>query len=383
MSDASASRMGEGPCTTAALEQTLLDIWRRVLRVAEIGRDDNFFDLGGDSLLAVHLFLEIERATGVDLPITAIYDAPTVEEMARLLREEAAPQSSLLVLLKPGTGDPLYIVHGIGGTVMEFEKLGRHIRVPEPVYAIQAQGLDGKAAPLATIGEIADLYVTAIRSVQPSGPYRLCGYSFGGLVAMEMATRLKAAGHGIAALILIDAYAHPATWPILSRRKMRVRRALHLLWRARGRSPVETFAQALRYLKTRGYSRRLYEWLLDENPSLPLPLLRVREAGGAALRAYRPAPYAGPVTFLKARERDSEFPDDAERIWRRLAPRAVFRTIAGGHRTIVTDHADTAAAALTACLHSLRAGAAPQQRHDDALAQSFDVTPSPLLREAV
>jgi len=361
----------------------LLDVWQRVLRVPEVGRNDNFFDLGGDSLLALNLFLEIEQQIGVTLPITAIYDAPTVAEMACLIEQEAAPESPCLVLLKPGTGErPLFIAHGIGGTVIELAALGRAIGIPEAVYAIQARGLDGHDAPHETIEAMVDHYVQAVRAIQPSGPYRLCGYSFGGLVAMEMARRLKAQGQSIGALILMDAYAHPSTWPVLSRMKMTLRRSIHLVRRALARSPAETFSRLRALAKRQSESSRLHEWLLDQNPSLPLPLLSVREAGGAALRAYRPKPYAGCIMFLKAKRRDIEFPDDPRRIWRRLALDIAYRTIPGGHRTIVTRNAETAAAALTECLSPGWGGIWnwPQR---GILAATFKAAGSPALREAV
>jgi acetoacetyl-CoA synthetase len=335
-------------------ENLLLEIWRRVLRVPEIDCDSDFFEIGGDSLLAVNLFLEIERETGVNLPLTAIYDAPTVGEMASLVREEVERTYSPLVLLKPGTGRPLFIVHGIGGTVMELAALGRQIAIPEPVYAIQAKGLDGRALPLTRIGDMAESYVNAVRAIQPSGPYWLCGYSFGGLVAMEMARRFEAAGAEIAALILIDAFAHPSTWPFLSRAKMRLRRAGHLLRIGAGRPLEETLRLAFRRARMKGESERLHEWLLDFHPGLPLPLRRVREAGSVALREYRPAPYAGAITFLKAYRRDTEFPGDPERIWNPIASQIAYRTIPGGHRTVVTQHAAEAAAALTDCVSAAR-----------------------------
>lgn len=359
------SQSAEAGATTEAL---LLELWQTALRVPHVAPDDDFFDLGGDSLMAVHLFLEIEKQTGVNLPITAIYDAPTVARMAALIDEETAPRDravspsySPLVLLKPGRGQsPLYIVHGIGGTVIELAALARAVPVPEAVYALQARGLDGRDSPHETIDAMVDDYVRAIRAVQPFGPYRLCGYSFGGLVALEMARRLEAQGQTIAALILIDAYAHPLTWPGLSRVKMRLRRAIYLLGCALRRSPLETLSRVLARRKRQSPSSRLHEWLLDHNPSLPPPLLRVREAGSAALNAYRPKPYTGRIVFLNAKKRDAEFPDDPKRIWRPLALNIAFRTIAGGHRTIVTDHAETTAAAITACLspgsHVLKPG---------------------------
>jgi pimeloyl-ACP methyl ester carboxylesterase len=186
------------------------------LQTAPIFPDSNFFDLGGDSLLAVGLLLEIERQFGRKFPITTIYDAPTIAEQADLLESGAAAGFSPLVLLKSGDGSkPLFIVHGIGGTVIELDALGKQIRTDSPVYAIQARGLDGAEAPIESVSEMAAFYLDAIRQVQPVGPYYLAGYSFGGLVALEMARSLGE--KDVALLLMIDSYALPTTWPLASR----------------------------------------------------------------------------------------------------------------------------------------------------------------------
>ena len=140
----------------------LLGIWRTVLRTDDVTADSNFFDLGGDSLLALTLFLEIERATGKHLPITAIYDAQTVAEQAQMLATDLAPEFSPLVLLKNGDSSaPLFIFHGVGGTVVEFAALGKLIDIPGEVYAVQAQGVDGTLPPLESVEAMADLYLAA------------------------------------------------------------------------------------------------------------------------------------------------------------------------------------------------------------------------------
>src|SRR5262252_5633335 len=128
----------------------LTTLWSRALLLPSVACDANFFDLGGDSLMAVGLFLEIERELGVKFPITAIYDAPTIAELADLIAgEAAAPAFDHFVCLKPGDDSaPLFIVHGVGGTVIELANLGRRIRTPRAVYAIQARGLDGLEPPL-------------------------------------------------------------------------------------------------------------------------------------------------------------------------------------------------------------------------------------------
>jgi acetoacetyl-CoA synthetase len=335
----------------------LTDIWGRLLRVAPIGPDSNFFDLGGDSLLAVGLFLEIERETGINFPITTIYDAPTIRDLANLIENEMPkPEFSPLVLLKPGDdGAPLFIVHGIGGTVMELATLGRAIRIAAPVYALQAQGLDGSQPPLESVGNMATLYLDRIRALQPKGPYRLSGYSFGGVVALEMARRLAAENHDTATPILMDAYAHPDTWPLVSRLKMRARRSLHLAQQY-ARAPISKSVPAmLARLGTTGRKdarARLRGWLLDQNPDLPEPLVRVREAGSIALARYVPRYYPGKIIFLKASRPDPEFPDDPERIWGPLVQAMEIRVVPGRHRTMIGDHAAALGECLTACVHN-------------------------------
>ena len=280
--------------------EMLMGLWRRILQTAAVTPESNFFDLGGDSLMAVNLFLEIERETGRNLPITTIYDAPTVGELSALLEQSAAPEFSPLVLLKEGDASPpLFIVHGVGGTVIEFAALGKQIDTRGPVYALQAQGLDGAQPPLESIPDMAALYCHAIREKQPAGPYLLCGYSFGGLVAVEMAKILKRDGGEIALLLLIDAYAHPVTWPRFSRLKMRARRASYQLFaeadvthrigvkallptlKSIGAKAVAAFASKSSSAPREPRSKRLRQWLLNRNPNLPLPLLQTRLAGGS------------------------------------------------------------------------------------------------------
>jgi thioesterase domain-containing protein/acyl carrier protein len=351
---------GEKQTSRRALATRLAEIWCRTLNVSPIEPDSNFFDLGGDSLLAVGMFLEIERETGINLPITTIYDAPTVAELADILAGEIdAPNFSPLVLLKPGDdGVPLFIVHGIGGTVMELSALGRAIRIPAPVYALQAQGLDGNGQPLASVDDMVELYLDHVRRLQPEGPYRLAGYSFGGLVALEMARRLMRQGQETAILILIDAYAHPNTWPLMSRLKMRVRRSFHLgrqYLRAPLYKSVPAVLARLRDAHNKDAKARLRDWLFDQNPDLPAPLLRVREAGSIALSMYVPIYYPGKIVFLKASRPDPEFPDDPERIWSPLVAGMEIHIVPGRHRTMVTNHPDALADRLSACVLAARA----------------------------
>lgn len=354
--------------------ELLLGIWRRVLRMEAIGPSDNFFDLGGDSLLALTLFLEIERATGRHLPITAIYDAQTIAEQVALLAEDSAPEFSPLVLLKPGDkSTPLYIFHGVGGTVVEFAALGKLIDIPGQVYAVQAQGVDGTRPPLETVEEMAEFYLGAIREKQPDGPYLLSGYSFGGLLAIEVARRLKQAGEEIRLLFLIDSYAHPVTWPRLSLLKVRARRAGTLALSRLRRSPLENIAVllALAGLRTKARVSECFDtqlppelrkrsWLLKTKPNLPLPLLQTRLSTELALSRYRPSYYDGDAVFLKARRPDPHFPTDPKRVWRKLLARLTVQICPGSHLTIVSDHAADVAARINACIRE--AGSTPAMK---------------------
>jgi thioesterase domain-containing protein/acyl carrier protein len=328
-----------------AHEAVLEAIWCRALRLPAIAHDADFFDLGGDSLMAVVLFLEIESALGVKLPITAIYDAPTIAAQVALIATEAAPGYQHLVLLKEGDEtQPLFIVHGVGGTVMELAGLGRALDTNRSVYAIQARGLDGAEPPLESIPGMATLYVDVIRGRQPQGPYLIGGYSFGGLVALEMARLLGP--ENVAELVMIDAFAHPHTWPRKTRLTVRARK---LARRVRHMTPRE-FAAAL-IAKFFGpktdRATHVNNWLGEVNPNLPLPLKRTRIAGDAALIAYTPGAYAGRATFIRAGKTGAVFPPSARDVWRRLIADLDIRTIKGDHGSILKEHVGELAARIS------------------------------------
>jgi thioesterase domain-containing protein/acyl carrier protein len=354
--------------------EMLLDIWRRVLRTEEIEPHSNFFDLGGDSLLALTLFLEIERATGRNLPITAIYDAQTIAEQVELLQQPDSRAFSPLVLLKPGDRSaPLFLFHGVGGTVVEYAALGKLIEISGEVYAVQARGVDGTEPPLESVEDMAEFYLAAIRETQQTGPYWLCGYSFGGLMAIEIARRLKQAGEEIGLLFLIDSYAHPATWPRKSRLKVRARRAVGLV-RSRLKAPLrENVAILLARVGMRRTKAdpvsdadnqlpaemRKRSWLLKTKPNLPLPLLETRLATERALYRYQPSYYSGSAVFLKARTSGSHFPADPKHVWRKLIAQLKIEVCSGSHLTMVSEHAPEIARHLNDCIRMARQLPAP------------------------
>jgi len=192
-------------CDEATNELT--QIWQDLLGIDSIAPDQNYFDLGGDSPLAVQLFARIEKRFHVKLPLATLFEAPTIEGLAQILgREMPSPSGwSPVVAIQPnGSRPPFFCIHGAGGNVLIYRDLSLHLGPDQPFYGLQSQGLDGSCAPLTRIEDMAALYAREIRRLQPHGPYLLGGYCLGGTIAFEVARQLHAKGEEIALLALFD-----------------------------------------------------------------------------------------------------------------------------------------------------------------------------------
>ncbi|NKB56366.1 MAG: amino acid adenylation domain-containing protein [Alphaproteobacteria bacterium] len=189
-----------------ALEMQLANIIGDILGVSSVGARDGFFDLGGDSLATVELLLAIEDALGVSVELVHFLDAPTAEGLAILINEqrEFRPATALVTLRPDGTGEPLFFIHGAGGLAFTVFELGQALATDRPVFAVQDPACDPSVEPARTIESMATALIGQIFTVQPSGHYHLCGHSFGGLLAYEMAVQLKAKGQEIAFLGMLD-----------------------------------------------------------------------------------------------------------------------------------------------------------------------------------
>jgi amino acid adenylation domain-containing protein len=192
-----------------ALELRLATIWEEVLGIQPIGVRDNFFELGGHSLLAVALMGKIGRMLGASLPLATLFQGATIEYLAARFRERTAQITrSPLVPSKPdGLMRPLFCVHPAGGNVLCYTELAQQLGAEQPFYGLQAQPMDDQQIPFTRVEDIAALYTSAIRTVQPEGPYLIAGWSMGGVVGYEMAQQLQADNHEVALLALLDAYA--------------------------------------------------------------------------------------------------------------------------------------------------------------------------------
>ncbi|MEH2407393.1 amino acid adenylation domain-containing protein [Nostoc sp.] len=206
------------------LQLKLTEIWENVLGIHSIGITDNFFDLSGHSLLAVHLFSQIEKTFELNLPLAILLQYSTIEQLTNFIRQQgflseshnkiqtststnsgkSIPWPSLVPMQPNGSKPPLFCIHAIGLSVLYYRDLSLNLGENQPFYALQARGLNGKEAPFTKLAEMADHYIKEIQTIQPEGPYFLGGSSFGGLVAWEMAQQLVKQGQKVALLALFD-----------------------------------------------------------------------------------------------------------------------------------------------------------------------------------
>jgi acyl transferase domain-containing protein/thioesterase domain-containing protein len=299
------------------VERTLVGFWEDLLGVDRIGVEDNFFDLGGHSLIAVRLFAKVKKTWSVDFPISVLFEAPTVERCASLVKDvigEVAPSTETtdapasrksaapprrfthLVAMHPGEGGPkrpFFLVAGMFGNVLNLRHLAHMLGNDRPFYGLQARGLYGDLAPHETFEEMARDYLAELRQVQPKGPYLLGGFSGGGITAYEMAQQLAADGEEVKLLVMLDSLVARPREPS-KQDKLRV----HAL-RIRRLGP--------KYL--RDWAEERLEWELGkikakmgdpvEHDASEFHNEAIEAAFRRALSRYTVRPYAGPVTLFR------------------------------------------------------------------------------------
>jgi thioesterase domain-containing protein/acyl carrier protein len=314
------------------LELQLTGIWEEVLGVQPIGVTDNFFDLGGHSLLAARLLAEIEKKIGKDLPLAALFQAPTIERLATVLRQEgwSAPYSSLVALQPDGSEPPFFCIPGILGNVFaDLGDLARYLGPSQPFYGLQ----DGIQNP-AKIEALASLYLDEIRCVQPEGPYFLGGICSGGTVAFEMAQQLRVLGQPVALLAMVET-------PYLG---------------IPGLGSYFRFASFTlsRMLRRSGHhSRNAAKYGFSERRA-HIRLKIKQMAIEWALKHYAPQPYPGQFHLFMTDE-SLRSPDHRFLRWRELATGGgEIHVIPGGHDTIVGAHTQVDTAQISALAERLR-----------------------------
>jgi amino acid adenylation domain-containing protein len=376
-----------------ATESRLIRIWKDVLNAEHVTVDDNFFALGGDSIMALQVASRA-RQEGIPLAPYDFFQHQTVAAQAAaaaLAGDQGtlglftldgldAGLKALLPLRATGAKPPLFCVHHIAGLGLQYWDLARRLSPDQPVYAFQAAGLDGRSSPRSTVEEMAARYVEEARSIQPQGPYLLAGYSFGGIVAYEIAQQLAAGGSKVALLAIIDRpipdsllgqsdHAPPsldAEWSI------GVVRLVESLWGVR----LASSAEDVRPLSVDELLERIVHAVRRDDrgdrgtaalrgaveaagEELLRNIFRVVEANAAAGRAYQPRPYPGRMTLFRAAERHAGMNHDYAAIhedpylgWARLSEHPIFvHSIPGDHFSMIAPpHVDVLAERLQEAL---------------------------------
>lgn len=340
------------------VELQLAGMWRSLLGTEQVGIRDDFFELGGHSLIAVRLFSRIKKAFGVDLSLAVLFEAPTIESCAAVIRkhlgvtfspdralapEEAEARISpavdktfrALVPIQKGDGKyPLFVIHGAGGNVLNFRSLAVGMGPQQTFYGVQAKGVDG-TPPSTTIEEMAELYLAEIERVVPNGPYLLGGYSGGGVVALEIAQRLVARSKRVDLLAFLDTF-HPGT----KARSYTLREHLkNLFEQGPGYATIRATGRLARQFDDLSIELKL-RYLMNKGLPLPMELrdVQMQRAFYAAAEQYRPRPYTGKIKLFRARMVAEPYQHVGPTLgWADLLPNLEIIEVPGGHDSLVLE----------------------------------------------
>ncbi len=285
----------QGPADGSAprnnmIESHLLALWKEILGKHDVGIHEDFFELGGDSLRAARLFAKIQDTLNVTISLNALFQAPTIAQLARVIAEEKQPHRALehLVPIQAGKArPPLFCIHGHSGNLLMYRILAQHLGADQPVYGIQPRGLDGKEPPLARIEDMASAYREEVQCVQPDGPYFLTGYCMGGTVAFELAQQLTQHGKTVALLALLDSYNWSKIAPASVSRQLSLK--VQDCWLS-----MNHFLRMGSQQKWKALRRRLREFSGDPVPPQPLA-----EANSRAAMNYVPRKYSGAILHVR------------------------------------------------------------------------------------
>ncbi|MFD2934793.1 amino acid adenylation domain-containing protein [Spirosoma flavum] len=339
------SRIGfTGPRTN--VEKVVADIWVECLKLEKISVFDNFFELGGHSLIAVQIMTRLEKKTGKHMPLSTLFEYPTVEKLSLALEMDG--QSIVwdsLVPIKPqGTKMPLYIVHGAGLHVLLFNTLAVNMDPDQPVFGLQAKGINSEDEPFDNIEDIASYYIEAIMAKNPDGPYALAGFSFGGIIAYEMSKRLLERGKEVKLLAMFDSYAYQSNYfdPWLNKIWINslslLKERLYLLTLLK-ESPRETIISKRESLKRRlNQMYRKIRYNEDRHKVFYNNYYKVHETNQIAARKYRLVPQQVSIDLFRAKKR-SYYVQDFEFLgWKPFALKGIkVHEVPGDHNSLFTN----------------------------------------------
>lgn len=295
------------------LERQLTHIWEAILGIQPIGVQDNFFELGGNSLLAVRIFAQIEQKFANKLPLAALFPSGTVEALAQIIHQEQSKSKALwssLVEIQPqGSKPPLFLIHSLGGEILCYRHLVTYLGLKQPIYGLQPQGLDGKQLPFVRVEDIAAHYIREIQTIQPQGPYFLAGYSFGGVIAYEMARQLHKQKQKVGLAAMFDTCRPGYSQRLLFWQRIHlhlnnlIQQGPQYIW-----DKAIGFTQVVKYHLQQGYKHYLN--ILPEvlntavNSSSTQKYLDIIGANAQALNNYNFPVYLGNITLFRTEDKN-------------------------------------------------------------------------------
>ena len=290
------------------VEESLAEIWTSVLGIKNISRETSFFDLGGNSLTALRLFNEIERAFDIRLPLAKLFESNTIKTLSEVientdntLREKDA-WKSLTLISGHGLERNLFLTHGAGGNVLLYRELANKMDDKYAVYGLQSRGLDNESIPHQTVTEMATAYLEEIRELQPHGPYAFAGYCLGGLVSYEMACQLIEEGESVSFLGLFDTYNPQEALPHSHFNYLMQRFSFHLLNLANiGLKNIPLYLKEKIRIATDGEFRKLTQKGTKTADT-------IQATNDKAADLYEPRAYSGSVTIFKPSRNYSFYP---------------------------------------------------------------------------
>ena len=368
---------GEMTLPRSAVETSIARIWQELMKLDRVGIHENFFDLGGYSLMAVRVQARIEQDLGVRLPLTSFFHSATIAQLAELVElkiDEGRHWSPVVPIQTGGNKPPFFGIHARGGGVLFWRNIVNRLPKDQPFWGIQAQGEDGIRPAQNRIEDMATLYLEAVKRIQPLGPYYLGGFSFGGVIAFEIAQQLARKGEKINLLIMLDTF-NPK-WPTrpfiyeptgeivpdlnannYSRRRDLLKRKIRALFLdLKGLPCPKKSSYVFRILLSKiqkssiyavSYLYRVFHFHLPEN-LLGNYLWRKH---GEALRKYVPLPYPGKITLFRATKSLEGNPVDAPMGWGPLAREGVeVHLFEATHMLVNPEYAEKIASKLSKCL---------------------------------
>lgn len=330
----------EGP-SRQALEADLTRWWCEILALPSVGPHDDFFFIGGNQERGALMLQRVKRDYNVTIPTQDLYEARTIGKLADLIqiKQSSSERQCIVAIRATGSRPPLFLVHGVGGNILGFAGLARVLPADQPVYGIQAQALQADTPPLLKLEEMAAFYVRELRQVQPAGPYAFLGFSYGGLVAYEMAQQLVALGETVSFLGMLDTWQPgymkqiEASVPL----KKRILQRLYVIrMNTKKLSPLQMVPYAWTRLKSR-FFRVHYGQIATTGPAkIADSMWRVRDINMIAGARYQVRPYRHRVTLFRAHEDAAiGFPEDLA--WRSYAAEVEIIHLPGDHGQILAE----------------------------------------------